>query len=494
MSEDSSRTPSHRRPTRRSAHTTGAAHAHYSSLGRKPAAGTARHASAHAPSRRAGAQQGASSYENLSHGTRRKVYGDRTPHRTRGGGDGNRLGAALGLAVVIAFLVAGVLLWTHRKVDVTVNGEQTSIRIGSSLEDVHTASGVKTTPGDYVSVGGNVLSKGKGYAFAVSVDGTELSPKKAADYHIRGGEEIDFADGGNRMEAYDVEYREVQPKLVFQGEWGSVSYVGQWGKVGRQEIRTGRKSKEVSDSEWAEEVQDCVIVTKNPQPADGKKLVALTFDDGPSTYTEAYLKILEEHHAKATFFALGENVEAYPELARKVSEAGHQICNHSTHHPSLSTLDAEGFRSEIVGAHDIIKEATGVETTTIRPPYGDFDRNCWVMSAGAISASVLWNQDTLDWTMPGPDTIVNNALAGIEPGSVILMHDGGGARDQDVQALPTIIERLQSSGYELVTLSELLASDPDIPEAVVTGNATMPDDAIWPTEIGEATAEVTEVG
>jgi peptidoglycan/xylan/chitin deacetylase (PgdA/CDA1 family) len=128
-------------------------------------------------------------------------------------------------------------------------------------------------------------------------------------------------------------------------------------------------------------------------------------------------------------------------------------------------------------------EVTGVDTTIVRPPYGDFNQNSWLMSQGAMSASILWNQDTRDWEVPGVDAIVNNALNSIQPGSIILMHDGGGNRDQDVEALPRIIEQLQANGYRLVTISELLASDPDIPAEIAAGNAKMPEGTVWSTEI-----------
>ena len=96
---------------------------------------------------------------------------------------------------------------------------------------------------------------------------------------------------------------------------------------------------------------------------------------------------------------------------------------------------------------------------------------------------MLWNQDSLDWKRPGADAIVQNSLKGITSGSIILMHDGGGNRDQDVEALPTIIETLQGEGYEFVTVTELMKSDSSIPEDIASGNATMPEGCVWPTEI-----------
>ena len=96
---------------------------------------------------------------------------------------------------------------------------------------------------------------------------------------------------------------------------------------------------------------------------------------------------------------------------------------------------------------------------------------------------MLWNQDSLDWKRPGVDAIVANATKSVTSGSIILMHDGGGPRDQDVQALPQIIEKLQADGYQFVTVSELMQSDSSIPADIAAGTATMPDGSTWPTEI-----------
>ena len=423
-------------------------------------------------------------YKSLSSDAQRRVYGNRAPRRPR---TGNTAALLVGLAVITALVGGGILFWTHRSVSLTVNGSPEKIRIGSTLEGLYEELAISTKAGNYIAVDGEVIEEEKGYAFSASVDGKALTRRQINEYRIHGGEQIEFSDGGDRMEKYDTEYRDVQPKLVFEGSWGSVSFVRQWGKAGTLEMRTGKESGRTAEGKWVEEMQDCIVTTKNVEPADGKKLVALTFDDGPaSTYTEEYLRILDEHDAKAIFFNLSENEEELPELARKVAESGNQICSHTYRHQQLSTLGKEDLLLEINSAHDSILDVAGVDTTIIRPPYGDFNQNCWLLSGGTISASVIWNQDTLDWSLPGSDAIVQNALAGVQPGSVILMHDGGGDRSQDLDALPQIIERLQADGYQLVTLSELMASDPEIPSEVAAGNASMPEGAVWPTEIGEA--------
>jgi peptidoglycan/xylan/chitin deacetylase (PgdA/CDA1 family) len=503
MANDSSRKPSRRKPTRReAARATTIADPHYSKLTRKSTAGSTRRSTASRAATRqrtsrnaeqSGARrrsESASGFESLSHGAQQRVYGSRGKAPRRRGG-GNTAALLVGIAVIAAFIGGGFLFWTHRSVNVTLNGSTQAIRIGSNLDDLFEKAEVDTNPGNYVSVSGKVIEEGAGYAYTASVDGKQLSRKDTEAYRIAGGEEIEMTDGGDRMEPYDVEYRDVQPKLVFDGTMGSVSFISQWGKPGRQEIRTGKESGETADGDWVEELKDCVIVTKNLEPANDQKLVALTFDDGPaSSYTEGYLQILEDKGVKATFFNLAENEDALPELAQKVAASGNQICSHTNHHLQLSTLSQEELVSEITSAHDTILASAGVDTTIIRPPYGDFNQNCWLLSQGTMSASILWNQDTVDWSQPGVDAIVQSALTDLQSGSIILMHDGGGPRDQDLEALPRIIDELKERGYTLVTVSELLDSDPEVPDEVAQGNATMPEGCVWPTEIGEAVVSV----
>ena len=98
--------------------------------------------------------------------------------------------------------------------------------------------------------------------------------------------------------------------------------------------------------------------------------------------------------------------------------------------------------------------------------------------------AVRWDIDTEDWKQPGVDQIVSAACDNVHSGSIILMNDGGGPRDQDVEALPQIIDNLQAQGYTFVTISELLASDDSIPSDIASCDATMPSSAVWPDEIG----------
>lgn len=425
----------------------------------------------------------ATGFQSLTSGTQHRIYGNRGPQADS---QNNRAAAIVGLTLAAVFLVLGIIFFLNRPVGLTVNGKHGYIRIGSTLGDAYAklASDKPTKAGNYVSVSGKVLEEGKGYQFNVKLDGKDLKREEIDAYRIAGKEKIEFSDGGDRMEEYDVEEKKVAPKLTFEGDWGAVSFVKQWGRAGRRELRHGKQSGESADGDWLEEPKDCIVRTKNLEPSDDRKLVAITFDDGPAdVYTEEYLRILSDSGARATFFNLSPNVENYPELARAIAGSDCQICSHTNNHKLLTSVEEEEFDYEISSAHDVIYDVSGVDTTIIRPPYGEFSHDCWLMTKGQVSCTVNWTQDSKDWELPGSDLIVENALTAIKPGSIILMHDGGGNRDQDFDAIPRIIDALLDQDYQVVTISELLASDPEVPDDIVKGSARLPEGAAWPDEI-----------
>lgn len=391
--------------------------------------------------------------------------------------------AVIGLVVVAAVVVAGLLYWTHRPVNVTVDGTPTSVTVGSSLERVASEKGAGVSAGDYVSVSGNVLEAGGGDKFEASVDGAQLSYADATSYRVKGGESIDFSDGADVSEDYEVvNTTSEQPKLKMEGKGGIVFYVSQWGKPSKVETRKGAQSGETADV-TVQEVQDCVVTRANITPANDEKLVALTFDDGPADpYTGQYLDILEKYGAHATFFMLGPQVGEYPDTVQRVISDGNQVASHTWSHKQLTKLGESDLKEELSKSFSALSQA-GVTTTTIRQPYGSINTNVWLYSGGQMSTAVFWSHDSEDWRRPGASKIVENATKDMYSGAIILMHDGGGNREQDVEALPQIIEAWQNAGYRFVTISELMASDPSVPADVATGSATMPADAVWPTEV-----------
>ncbi len=393
--------------------------------------------------------------------------------------------AIIGVLCVAVCAIVAILLWSNRKVSITLNGDEFSIRIGSTCEQVISAAELEPAAGNLVSVSGKTLEEGAGYAYTATLSGNELSNDDAEQYRVGDGDTLDISDGGDRMEEYDVQVMDEQPKLEMGGDsMGNISYVSQWPSAGQYEMRTGKQSGETARGDTLTETKNAVVTVHQISPDDGRKLVALTFDDGPAEkYTEAYLEILTKYGIHATFYNLGQNVEAYPDLCKKIVEQGSEIQSHTYQHQQLTTLDAEALQSEFSNAFSDIEENAGVTTTAFRPPYGDFNEKAWLNSGGLASVSVLWNQDSLDWKLPGADAIVENCLKYISSGSIILMHDGGGNRDQDVEALPQIIEKLQAEGYEFVTVSELMKSDSSIPEDVASCSSKLPEGSVWPTEI-----------
>lgn len=392
----------------------------------------------------------------------------------------------VGIVAVAIVAIIGVLLWSNRKVEITLNGTATSIRVGSTCEQVIQTAELSPKAGNLVSVSGKRLEEGAGYAYTAKLGGNELSEDDAKNYRVSPGDDLDISDGGDRMEDYDVQVMTEDPQLEMGGDaWGNLSYVSQWPKAGSYEMRTGKQSGETARGDTIEETQNAVVSVHQISPDDdSKKLVALTFDDGPAEkYTDAYLDILDKYGIHATFFNLGQNVEEYPDLAKKICDRGSEVMSHTYQHQQLSLLDSEALQKEFSSTFSTIESTTGVKTTGFRPPYGDFTEKAWLNSGGLASVSVLWNQDSLDWKRPGVDAIVENSTKNVTSGSIILMHDGGGNRDQDVEALPQIIEKLQNEGYEFVTVSELMKSDSSIPADIANGDAAMPDGCVWPTKI-----------
>ena len=188
-----------------------------------------------------------------------------------------------------------------------------------------------------------------------------------------------------------------------------------------------------------------------------EKVVALTFDDGPHPkYTAEILDILAKHNAKATFFVVGENAEKNPELILRQYNEGHEIANHTFTHPLKTTLPK--LEIELKQTDDLIFSITGNHPKLFRPVEGQYTDEMIqnVVKKGYQVVMWSWHQDTEDWKSPGVHRIEKTVLKGVEPGNIILFHDGGGNRSQTVKALDKIINKLQKQGYEFVTVSDLI--------------------------------------
>lgn len=392
--------------------------------------------------------------------------------------------AAIGVVGLAVLGGGGTLYWTHRAVAATINGKRMSMPVGSTAAELLSKSGVKVTPGNLISVSGKMLKQGQGKAFSLKVNDKALSDKDLKAYRLRGGEKLDFANGEDITEPYTTKIKETAPVLTMEGNYGVLAWVKHWGKTGKEEIRTGKMSGETAPGKTIQKLENLVIKLQNIQPKDNQKLVAITFDDGPSIYTQRYLDILKEKGIKASFFNIGGNVNTFPQLTKACLDAGHNVFCHTYTHPPLSTVSPERVRQELSKTYAALNKAAGIKTTTLRPPYGDFKETTWLNTEGLLSASVIWNIDSRDWSRPGADAIYKNVTSNVQPGNIILMHDGGGPREQDIQALPGIIDEIKRQGFTFVTLSELFKSDVSgLPDYVIKGYDPMPKDAVWPKVI-----------
>ena len=182
----------------------------------------------------------------------------------------------------------------------------------------------------------------------------------------------------------------------------------------------------------------------------GKKLVALTFDDGPGTKTTPrLLDILKKNNVCATFFTLGGLAEQNPEIVKREKDECHEVASHTISHSQLSKMSESEIRWEIGTSETILQNITGEKPTLLRPPYGVV--NDAVQGVSDLSL-ILWSVDTLDWKYRNTESIVGRAMEQVKDGGIILMHD---IYETSVDAVETLIATLRNEGYEFLTVSEL---------------------------------------
>jgi peptidoglycan-N-acetylglucosamine deacetylase len=187
-----------------------------------------------------------------------------------------------------------------------------------------------------------------------------------------------------------------------------------------------------------------------------KKMVALTFDDGPdTTTTSAIINILEEHKVIGNFFFVGSNVEKHPEVVRAAYEKGNLISSHSYTHIDLAKLTKGELLSQMEKTEKAIEAIIGKRPTMIRPPYGETDELVASVAKEQGYSIVLWSIDTLDWSQKEASNIVKNVMDNVRNGDIILMHSTE-EQSETKKALPIIIEELQKENFEIVGLEELL--------------------------------------
>jgi peptidoglycan/xylan/chitin deacetylase (PgdA/CDA1 family) len=194
--------------------------------------------------------------------------------------------------------------------------------------------------------------------------------------------------------------------------------------------------------------------------------IAMTFDDGPSAEnTPRLLEMLKQRNIKATFFLIGQNVAANPNIVKQILADGNEIGNHTWTHPQLSKLSDDKVTAEITKTQDAIKDASGYTPTLLRPPYGAITarQREWISSQFGLNV-ILWSIDPFDWKRPGAAVITQRILSQVRPGAIILSHD---IHKQTVDAMPATLDGLIAKGYKFVTVSQLIALNKPKPPAPV---------------------------
>jgi peptidoglycan/xylan/chitin deacetylase (PgdA/CDA1 family) len=186
------------------------------------------------------------------------------------------------------------------------------------------------------------------------------------------------------------------------------------------------------------------------------KCVALTFDDGPSPFTDRLLGILADNGAKATFFLIGNKVAANPDGAGRIAEAGMEIGSHTWEHPNMTTIPPGDVTSQLSKANDAITAATG-HTPVLYRPAGGLSNAAVRQAAGALGqAEILWDVIPYDWINDSNTAATRSVLmTQVKPGSVVLFHD---TYSSTVDLVYQFIPVLKANGYHLVTVSQLLGT------------------------------------
>ena len=180
-----------------------------------------------------------------------------------------------------------------------------------------------------------------------------------------------------------------------------------------------------------------------------KKMIALTFDDGPNYNTSKIIDVLNKYDIKATFFVLGSRAINNKDILKKMADSGMEIGNHTYNHLLLTKYDENKIRSEIEDTSEVIYSATKKKPKLLRPSYGSVNNKIKKVANMPI---IIWDIDTLDWKYHNSKSITSRVVNKVRDGDIILMHDIYSA---SLNALSNIIPILQDNGYEFVTIDEL---------------------------------------
>jgi peptidoglycan-N-acetylglucosamine deacetylase len=348
--------------------------------------------------------------------------------------------------VTRASLVLGatvVLLGTgcgqqHSRISIVVAGRVVRVETKTTLGQAVDGLGLRAPAGNLIDVRGEVLHA------AVFPGSLLLNGRRAeSTIRLRKGDRISFVTGRDRAERLQHERRPV-PGGIFDNPQARLIRT-----PGVEIVVRGAVSHKVVSSRFQ----------ATGGPVHVERAVALTFDDGPSPVdTPKVLRILHRLHARATFFVIGFLVDAYPELVLRENRAGMAIGNHTYNHPEVppfGSLPRRLLDAEIaLGAKSLAR--IGIDTRLLRPPAGSTSTRVVRAAEAAGERVVLWSVDPVDWAPSVTSAqIKQRVLSVVQPGSIVILHDGGGDQSATVAALPGIIKGIRRKGLRLVPLSPI---------------------------------------
>jgi peptidoglycan-N-acetylglucosamine deacetylase len=342
--------------------------------------------------------------------------------------------AAVALAATLVLLGTGCA--QRSRVTVVVDGTVEQVAAGWTLARAIERLGLHPRAGNLLDVEGEVLRRGV-FPGRFLVNGRHVSRSTS----LHDGDRIDLIAGSNRVERREREVRPV-PRGIPANPQGRLERT-----AGVEIVVRGAISHK--------------LVSSRSRTVEGptriERAVALTFDDGPSPKdTPRVLEVLRRLHARATFFVIGFLVDAYPEIVARERNGGMAIGNHTYNHPEVppfNQLPQRLLKAEIaLGAQSLSK--IGITTKLLRPPAGS-SSPAVVRTAEAMGHRVvIWSVDSLDWRAGVTAAeIKRNVLSAVRPGSIVLLHDGGGDQSATVAALPGIIKEIRRKHLRLVTLA-----------------------------------------
>jgi len=342
--------------------------------------------------------------------------------------------AAIGVTIALGILLRGHV--PNPPLEIQVLGRGQKVSAGTTLADAARRFKLEPPAGNLVDVDGKILKRAV-YPGSLLVSGVAVPGETT----LRQGDSVTFRAGADHTE-------KVVRKVVNVPGGESPNPQFFLGKSpGEQIIRTGKLSGKLVSS-----------VFRPSGSYRPPKEVALTFDDGPSpANTSRILRVLNRFHVKATFFVIGRSATFHPELVRAEVAAGMQVGNHSWSHPYLKPfkdLPSRVIRSEVTQAQQELLKLGGT-SGLFRPPGGTFSPRVIHIAEGADTRLVLWSVDPKDW-QPGRTAkqIVDAVLSKIAPGSIVILHDGGGDRSATIAALPRIIRGIRAKGLTIVRIGD----------------------------------------